>query len=152
MHQVGTCSCVKLVHVHVSGWYTRTVLLPSFLLSFFIIIYKGNMSNNGARYLFCFPLDVTGNIKTLSGIKCFHLIWLKCCYVHSFLNIIVTKKDRERTQFPRSSYMRGLEDLEQAKLITVDRMQGRSCRITVNTDLLDQKSKEFILKGKKLSA
>lgn len=110
------------------------------------------MSNNEVRHLFCFPIDITGKIKTLSGMNCFHLIWLKCCYSHSFSNIIITKKDRERIQFPRISYMRGLEDLEQAELIKVDRMQGRSCRITVNTELLDQKSKEFILKGKRVSA
>ncbi len=102
--------------------------------------------NNDEVHLFCFPLNITGRIKTHSGLHCFHLIWLKCCYTHSFSNIIITKKDRERIQFPRISYMRGLKDLEKNGLITVDRKIGRSCRVSVNVDLLGQKSKDFILK------
>lgn len=106
------------------------------------------MDNNRMVYLYCFPLDITGKIKTLSGMNCFHLIWLKCCYTHSFSNITITKKDRERIKFPRLSYMRGLKDLEEINLISVDRKIGRSCRISVNTEILDQKSKDFILNGK----
>lgn len=110
--------------------------------------------NNDVVHLFCFPVDITRRIKTHSGMHCFHLIWLKCCYTHSFLNIVVTKKDRERIQFPHRSYMRGLEDLEKIGLIAVDRKVGRSCRISVNAEMLDQKSKDFILnrKGQKIKA
>lgn len=80
--------------------------------------------------------------------KCFQLIWLKCCFSHSFEGVIISKKDRETIDFCRKSYTRGLEDLEKVGIITVDRKIGRSDRITVNTDLLDDQSKSFILNGK----
>lgn len=105
--------------------------------------------NTGTVHLYCFPLEVTRGIKTLSGMNCFHLIWLKCCFTHSFTNIIITKKDRERIQFPWISYMRGLEYLEKHGFVVVVRKIGRLCRISLNVDLLDQKSKDFILKGRK---
>lgn len=98
-------------------------------------------------YLFCFPLHLESKMRTASELKTFHLIWLKCCYDGGFTNVIVTKRDRERVNLTRLSYMRGLEDLEKIGLITVDRKTGRSCRISVNTKILDQKSKNSVLKG-----
>lgn len=105
------------------------------------------MGGNNPVYLFCFPLDIVSKIKTHSGLICFHLIWLKCCYTHGFSELTISKKDRERIHFPRISYERGLKDLERKGVIMVDRKKGRLCRIFVNVELLDSKSKDFILKG-----
>lgn len=106
------------------------------------------MGDRGSRYLFCFPLNITRKIKTLSGMNCFHLVWLKCCFTHSFQNITISKKDREGILLSKISYVRGIEDLEEIGLISVERGVGRANRICVNLELLDQKSKDFILKGR----
>lgn len=99
-------------------------------------------------YLFCLPLNIIRKIKTLSGMKCFFLIWLKCCFSHSFFDIAITKKDQERIHLSRKSYARGLTDLEKVGLISVVRKTGRANRISVKLELLDQKSKTFVLKGR----
>jgi hypothetical protein len=103
------------------------------------------MGSNGLSYLSYFPLELSKSIKTLSGMNCFHLIWLECCVNHKFSEVTVSKKDREKINFPWRSYIRGLQELEKAALIMVNRKAGRSCRVSVNTDLLDQKTKDFIL-------
>jgi hypothetical protein len=102
------------------------------------------LSENNSFHLLCFPLEITGKIKTLSGMNTFHLIWLNCNLKHTFKDVTVTKRDRDRIQFPHVSYVRGLKDLEEIGLITVSRKVGRCCRISVNTDLIDQKAKNFI--------
>ena len=107
------------------------------------------VKNFNHAWLFCFPLDVTKQMSTVAEIKCFQLIWLKCCYNHSFENITITKRDRERVALSRDSYTRGLESLEeQLKIINVDRHSGHSNRISVNTEFLDKKSKDSVLKGR----
>ncbi len=68
-------------------------------------------------------------------------------YNHSFLNIVVTKRDRDRIGLLWRSYFRGIDELEKDGVITTDRKKGRATRISVNVDCLDQKSKDFILKG-----
>lgn len=105
------------------------------------------IKNKDFAYLFCFPLHIEENMKTVSEIKCFQLIWLKCCYQRDFKNVIVSKRDRERVKLPRISYMRGLEELEKKGFIIVDRKNGRACRISVSVELLDQKSRDSVLKG-----
>jgi hypothetical protein len=100
-------------------------------------------------YLFCFPLKIEKNLKTAAEIKCIQLIWLKCCYTHSFSDVIITKRDRERIALTRLSYINGLESLSRLGIITVDRHSGRSNRISVNTTLLDQKSMDTVLRGRK---
>lgn len=102
------------------------------------------MSENVPLHLLCFPLEITKKIKTLSGMNVFHLIWLKCCFNHTFSNITVTEKDRKRIALHRNCYSRGLEELESVELITVDRQAGKACRITINENFIDQKAKSFI--------
>lgn len=106
------------------------------------------MSEEKVYYLYNFPLDTTKSIKTLSGLKCFQLIWLKCSFNHSLSDISITKKDRNLILLPCRSYVRGLEELEKINLITVNRKIGRSCKITVNAEKIDQKSKGFIMNSK----
>jgi len=104
------------------------------------------MEHNIDLHLFCFPLGVTSQIKTISGMHCFHLIWLRCCLHKTFDGIEIRKKDRNVVGLSRSSYVRGVCELEEHNIIHVERKSGRLCRISVNTDLLDEKAKASILK------
>jgi len=105
------------------------------------------VKNFDHAWLFCFPLNLEKQMSTAAEIKCIQLIWLKCCYSHTFKDIIVTKRDRERVALSQDSYLRGLESLERLNVISIDRHSGRSNRITVNEEILDQKSRQSVLKG-----
>lgn len=109
---------------------------------------EGNMEvkNSVEAYLFCFPLSIEKKMTTVSEIKCFQLIWLKCCYEHTFSNVYITKRDRDRIMLSRLNYVRGLEALEQLKIISVNRKSGRCNLITVNTEMIDKKSQDSVLK------
>ncbi len=105
------------------------------------------MDHNINLHLFCFPLGVTSKIKTISGMHCIHLIWLRCCLHKTFKGIEIRKKDRNVVGLSTRSYVRGVSELEECGIIFVDRKAGRLCRISVNTEILDEKSKASILKG-----
>lgn len=100
--------------------------------------------NNKSIFLFGFPLEIRKKIRTLSGLDCFMLIWLKCCFNHAFTEITITKIDRDRIQLSHKSYINGLLYLEEEGLITVRRAVGKNNRIAVNTDLIDKKAKNFV--------
>lgn len=104
--------------------------------------------NKEPVFLFSFPLEIRKKIRTLSGLDCFMLIWLKCCFNHAFSEITITKIDRDRIQLSHKSYINGLLSLEKVGLITITRAVGRINRISVNTDLIDLKAKNFV-KGAK---
>ena len=106
------------------------------------------IKNKDFAYLFCFPLHIEKQMNTASEMKCFHLIWLKCCYEHTFSNIKVTKRDRERVGLIERSYVNGINDLEKRGLIKVVRGVGCSNRISINMDMLDDKSKGSVLNGR----
>jgi hypothetical protein len=105
--------------------------------------------DNECVHLFCFPLNTTKLIQTISGMKLFQLIWLKCCFNHTFSKITVTKKDRNNNNLSRIGYERGLKELEEIKLISIDKAVGKCSLISINEDLVSEKAKEFILKNQR---
>lgn len=138
--QVVICTYVNLAYLSYLSFFL-------FCGISFTVVGRKKMSEEKVYYLYNFPLETTKSIRTLSGLKCFQLIWLKCSFNHSLSNISITKKDRNLILLPWRSYVRGLSDLEN-NLITVDRKIGLSCRITLNVEKIDQKAKSFIMNSK----
>lgn len=94
-----------------------------------------------------FPLRPVRNLK-FAGLKCFMAIWRKCNIAHTLENITVNTTDRHILGLSERSYFRGLQELERAGLITVEKAPGRCHRIFINLEKIDERTISFVRSGK----